>query len=158
MRPGERRDEAGYTLVATLVLLAVCMLGLAISGPLWSDATRREREQELLRVGSLYAQAIAAYRQRSPGGLKQYPMHLQDLVLDGRFVGVARHLRTLYADPVNPGQPWGLIRDVDGRIVGVHSRSDLAPLAGTRELKWGIVTLPPASRYSDWKFIAKAKT
>ncbi len=158
MRPGRRLGEAGYTLVTVLVLLAVCMLGLAVAGPLWSDATRREREQDLLRIGALYAQAIAEYRDASPGGLKQFPSRLEDLLIDTRFVGVARHMRTLYADPVNPGQPWGVVRDLDDRIIGVYSRSDNAPLAAGRPLQLRSLTLPPATRYSDWKFIAKAKT
>ena len=119
MRPGER----GYTFVAVLALLAVCMLGVSLAGPLWSERVKREREQELLRIGALYAQAIAAYRDASPGSLKQYPQRLEALLLDARYVGVQRHLRKLYGDPMNLGQPWGLVLDANQRIVGVYSLS-----------------------------------
>ena len=149
--------QRGYTLVAVLVLLALCMLSLAVAGPLWSQQVRREREQELLRIGALYAQALADYRAASPGSLKQYPSRLQDLLTDTRFVGTARHLRELYADPVNPGQPWGLVHDADGRIVGVYSLSQDAPLA-ERGVDLGVTVLGPAKHYADWKFIVKAKT
>jgi hypothetical protein len=67
-----------------------------------------------------------------------------------------RHLRKVYSDPVNPGQPWGLLRDEEGRIRGVHSLSPTAPLAQGAVLL-DDAELPAARRYSDWKFIAKAK-
>lgn len=157
MKRGDARGEGGFTLVAVLVLLALCMTGLAVAGPMWSQGVRREREQELVRIGVLYAQAIASYRQSSPGSLKQYPVKLEDLLVDTRFVGLARHLRALYPDPVNPGQPWGLMRDSEGRIAGVYSLSTDAPLAD-RQINLGAIVLAPASRYSDWKFAIKAKT
>jgi type II secretory pathway pseudopilin PulG len=149
--------QRGTSFVAVLVLLAICMLGLAIAGPLWSQQIKREREQELLRIGALYAQAIAGYRDASPGSLKQYPERLEALLLDTRFVGVMRHLRKLHADPVNPGQDWGLVLDPDQRVIGVYSRSEVAPIAeGPIDL--GSVVLAPARRYSDWKFTVKAKS
>ncbi|MED5621556.1 type II secretion system protein [Ideonella sp. BN130291] len=144
----------GYTFVGVLLLLALCMLSLAVAGPVWSQQVRREREQELLRVGGLYAQAIASYYQASPGSEKQFPQRLDQLLNDTRFVGVRRHLRALYPDPVSPGQPWGLVLDAQQRIVGVHSLSEQPPLAEGR-LEAGGVELAPAKHYSDWKFIAK---
>lgn len=157
MKVGETRRQAGFTFVAVLLLLALCMLGLAVAGPLWSQQVKREREQELLRIGTLYAQALASYRDASPGSLKQYPKQLEALLLDTRFVGIRRHLRTLYADPVNPGQPWGMVLDTDGRVTGVYSLSPDVPIAqGSLDL--GPFVLPPAQRYSDWKFMLKAKS
>jgi prepilin-type N-terminal cleavage/methylation domain-containing protein len=157
MKPGDRNGQGGYTLVAALVLLALCMTGLAVAGPMWSQQVRREREQELIRVGTRYAQALASYRDSSPGSLKQFPLRLNDLLVDTRFVGVARHMRKLYADPVSPGQPWGLVQDIEGRITGVFSLSGDAPLA-EREIDIGVAVLPIAKRYSDWKFTVKAPT
>lgn len=129
-----RRGEAGYTFVAVLVLLAVCMLGLSVAGPLWSDAVKREREQELKRIGSLYATALQTYRDASPGSLKQYPQRLDALLLDNRYVGIRRHIRKLYADPTNPNEPWGLVLDEQQRIRGLYSTS-----------------------HPEWKFIAKTE-
>ena len=157
MRVGDRRAHSGFTFVGVLLLLALCMLGLAVAGPIWSQQVKREREQELLRVGALYAQALARYRDASPGSLKQYPPGLEALLLDTRFVGTERHLRKLYPDPMNPGSPWGLVLDADKRVIGVYSLSDEPPVAqGSLEL--GGVVLPPASRYSDWKFTLKTKS
>ena len=157
MRCGRARTDAGYTLVATLILLALTSLGLSVVGPIWSQSAQREREQELLRIGSLYAQAIASYRDASPGRPKQFPDKLDALLLDVRFVGVMRHLRKGYPDPVNPGMPWGTVLDGEGRVTGVYSLSDQAPIA-QGALVIGDLALPAAKRYSEWKFIAKPKS
>jgi type II secretory pathway pseudopilin PulG len=139
--------------VAVLALIALVSIGLAAAGPSWSERLRREREQELLKVGSLYARAIASYRDDSPGTSKTYPQTLDVLLSDPRFIGQHRHLRRLYADPLAPARPWGLVRDIDGHIMGVYSQSDEEPLAqGPQAL--GPVVLAPARHYADWKFLA----
>jgi hypothetical protein len=128
-----------------------------VAGPVWSAQLKREKEQELLRVGAMYARALGSYRDASPGSLRQYPDRLEALLLDTRYVGVRRHLRMLYADPTNPGQPWGLMLDADKHIVGVYSLSRDVPVA-PGPLDLGSVTLPPAQHYSDWKFTLEAKS
>lgn len=159
MRFGEaravpRRQPRGATLVVVLLLLALTSLGLSVVGPAWADQARRERERDLLRIGALYARALASYRAASPGSDKHHPERLEQLLADTRFVGTMRHLRKLYPDPLRPGAPWGLVKDAAGRIVGVYSHSDDEPVArGVQQLDG--VTLPAASRYSDWKFMAK---
>ena len=152
--PLHRTGQSGFAFVLVLFTLAALSIGLAVVGPAWSEQARREREQDLLRVGRLYAQALESYRNAAPGTLKQYPLRLEDLLEDRRFVGVRRHLRKLYADPMNAGQPWGLIRDTEGRVQGVYSRSEEPPLA-RRPIDLGVTLLEPAQRYSDWKFAPK---
>ena len=139
-----------------LLLLALVALGLAAVGPIWSQQAQRERERDLIRVGTLYAQAIASYRQSSPGSEKLYPLSLESLLLDTRFVGTVRHLRKPYPDPLSPGKPWGVLRDGSGRIVGVYSLSTEVPLA-QGEQRLDDRMLPPARRYADWKFLADPK-
>lgn len=147
----KRGPSAGYTFIAVLVLLTLSALGMAAAGPLWRDAVQRDREQELLRIGALYAAAIVEYRDMSPGSLMQLPASLDDLVNDTRFIGTMRHLRRLYPDPIDPTRPWGLLLDTDGRVMGVYSQSQEAPLAqGPQRI--GALRLAPAERYADWKF------
>lgn len=158
MPVGDRRcanqaRRCGYALLGALLVLALVSLGLAVAGPIWSQQAQRDREQELLRIGLLYAQALASYRQASPGSTKQYPDTLDALLLDTRFVGTRRHLRKLYQDPINPGKPWGRVHDADGRITGVYSLSQAAPLA-ERPIQFGNSALPADAKYSDWKFVA----
>jgi type II secretory pathway pseudopilin PulG len=151
MRVGRQR---GFSYVAVLAMVALMGLGLAAVGPLWAEEARREREDELLRIGRLYAEAIARYQKASPGSAKRYPPTLEVLLMDTRFVGTVRHLRTLYPDPLQPSRPWGLVRDADGGIRGVFSQSDAPPLR-TVPVVLGAVTLAPAARYSDWQFVAR---
>lgn len=155
MRRGDLPVARGYTFVAVLILLAVVSTGLAIAGPTWAQQGQRERERELFRIGALYAQALAGYRDGSPGSAKQYPRTLESLLLDTRFIGTRRHLRKLYPDPVTGSSDWGIVRDADGRIVGVHSLSQDAPLTEAA-VALDDRLLPAARKYSDWKFIAKA--
>lgn len=156
MRAGEQRGRNGFTFVAVLLLLALVSLGLAAVGPLWSQQARRDREQELLRIGALYAQAIARYRDVSPGSVKQYPASLDDLLLDRRFVGTMRHLRKAYADPLDPRRPWGLVRNDAGGVIGVYSQSEGEPLTRAPMERDG-VRLSPARRYSELLFLASDK-
>jgi len=76
------------------------------------------------------------------------------LLLDTRFVGTVRHLRTLYADPVSVDTPWGLLRAPDGGIRGVYSQSAAVPLR-TVPVDLGIAVLAPAARYAEWQFEPK---
>ena len=144
----------GFTFVWMLAALVLLSLGLTALGPRWADQAKRERENELLRIGTIYAKAIASYYAAAPGSLRQYPPELKSLLEDSRRVGTLRHLRRLYADPLDPSRPWGLRRSADGGIAGVFSRSDEIPLH-LAPIDIGIAELPAAKRYSDWQFAPK---
>ncbi len=147
--------QYGFTYVWVLAALALLSIGLALVGERWSDQVKRERERELLRVGALYANAIGTYYAAAPGSLKQYPRDLKSLVDDRRMVGTSRHIRKLYADPIDPSRPWGLVTGEDGGIMGIYSQSDEQPLR-TEPLDLGVAVLPAAHQYSEWKFVPKA--
>ncbi len=139
--------------MAVLALIFLFALGLSVAGPRWHDLHRRAQERELMRLGVIYARALAEFRDDSPGSLKTYPRSLNELTLDSRFLGTRRHLRQLYPDPLDPARPWGVVRDKDGGIVGIFSQSEDEPVA-SGPLALGPVALLPARRYSDWKFTA----
>jgi len=149
MRAGSR----GFTLIWVMAALVLVSLGLAQLGPRWTERVQREREQELLRVGQLYAQAAADYRRASPGTLKQYPPSLEHLLEDPRYPGLVRHLRRLYPDPLNPGRPWGLVRDKEGGIMGVYSQGEELPFLQMPMVR-GSVHLPAARHYREWRFVS----
>jgi type II secretory pathway pseudopilin PulG len=148
MRAGSR----GFAYVWLLAAVAVFGAALAAVGPLWAEEAQREREDELLRVGRLYAEAIDSYHRRSPGTTKRYPARLEELLFDTRFVGTVRHLRVLYPDPMAKGGAWTLLRATDGSIIGVASTSDASPLRRVA-VDLGVVRLDAASRYADWRFV-----
>lgn len=152
MRAGER----GSTLLAVLAVIAGLGAALATIGPLWAQSGRRDRELELVRIGVSYAQAIERYRVATPGARKRFPQRLEDLLDDGRHLGVLRHLRELYADPMAPDQPWGLVRDPEGGIQGIYSTAPGQPMRSA-PWSWKGMALPAAQAYNDWKFIAKAQ-
>ena len=144
--------QRGFTYVWVLALIATLGAALSVAGPRWADEARREQERELLRVGMLYARAIRSYHDVSPGSLKQHPPSLDALLQDKRLVGTYRHLRKLYGDPMAAAHGWGLVLGEDGSIRGVYSRSSGAPLR-SEALDLGLVKLPAARNYSEWKFI-----
>lgn len=160
MRVGSPRGApaGGFTYVVVLVLVTVLSLGLAITGPKWSEDQRRDREDELLRVGQLYAQAIAAYYEASPGSLKQYPLSLSSLLQDTRFIGTRRHLRRLYLDPISPGRPMQPIHGSDGTLRGVYSSSELEPLRRAPMRFDRMAEIPPSTQYKQWAFLALPKS
>ncbi len=148
-----RNGERGFTYMGALFLILVMGAALAGAGQLWSTASQRSREQDLLWVGSQYAQALRSYYRASPG-VAQYPASLDDLLLDKRFPSVQRHLRRLYPDPITGSNEWGLIRSFDGRIAGVYSLSQQSPIKQARfPAQW--VEFEGMRSYADWRFVAE---
>lgn len=117
-----------------------------------SQQAQRDREAELLRIGQEFVTAIGAYYDKSPGNVRQFPPSLAHLAEDPRFVGLRRHLRRIYPDPLAPGKPWGLIQRADGTIEGVYSTSTDQPIRDQR-VDLGDLQLGPARSYADWKFV-----
>jgi len=153
MQAGRHR-QAGFTYLWLLAALAVLGLFLAVVGPMWATQAQREREAELLRVGTAYAQAIERYYAMSPNGVKTLPTRIDDLLLDPRFPTPVRHLRAAYLDPIDPSHEMEPILGAGGQWMGVHSASDLEPL---RRVEWtdGRHVIAPATHYRDWQFLAQ---
>ncbi|ACO79076.1 hypothetical protein AvCA_29070 [Azotobacter vinelandii CA] len=146
------RGQRGFTYLGVLFLVALMGGALAAAGQLWSTASRRDKERDLLWIGDQYAKALRSYY-RSASGVAQYPQSLEELLEDRRQIKRQRHLRRLYADPVTGSREWGLIRSTDGRIAGVYSLSERRPLKSAN--------FPPEwehfegmTRYADWQFVA----
>jgi len=159
MRAGEHpshRHQGGFTYLWLLAAIAVLAIGMSLVGPMWAEQVQRQREAELLRVGTAYAQAIEHYYRMQSPGPRQLPHSIDDLLLDPRFTQPVRHLRQAYTDPLLPGQPMQLLRGPAGELRGVASSSDATPLL---QAPWsdGHHALPaatPATRYRDWQFLA----
>ena len=124
----DRVQQRGFTYLWLLLALAVGAAGLAALGERASMAVQREREAELMFRGAQIASAIAAYRAATPGTTPQLPAALKDLLDDRRSERPLHHLRQLYADPFTGQTDWVLLTTEDGRIAGVHSRSDALAL------------------------------
>ena len=151
--PGPRIHR-GYTYFG--VLFAVLLVGLALAGASAVSEVQQQRfkEQQLLYVGQQYMAAIGSYYNASPGGAKQYPQKLTDLLLDPRYPIVKRHLRKPWPDPMTRSGEWGLVRTRQGRIAGVYSRARGVPLkrAGFGNVELDRIFADKKS-YTQWKFI-----
>ena len=95
--------------------------------------------------------AIARYYETQvSGGKSEYPVSLDDLLLDNRFPGIRRHLRKVFIDPMTSKPEWGLMR-VGGRIVGVYSLSETMPIKQDR-FEAEDMAFRGKAKYSEWVF------
>nr|WP_187362424.1 type II secretion system protein [Massilia rubra] len=132
-------------------MIAIMGAVSAVTGVLWSTSQQRAKERQLLFIGNEFRKAIGDYYERSPGAVKRYPADLKALLLDERHVGTVRHLRRIYMDPMTLDQEWGLVRALDGTVMGVYSTSSLSPIK--KRFSEHNAGFENASAYSEWKFV-----
>lgn len=146
--------QRGFTYLGVMFVVVLMGIGLAGAGQFWSLASQRDKEVQLLWVGTQYVRALRSYHARSPGQ-KTWPTALADLLEDRRFPMPVRHLRRLYRDPLAPELDWQLIRNAEGRIVGIHSQAAGVPLKQANfPLLWE--DFAGMQSYADWRFVADA--
>lgn len=150
--------HAGFTYAFIMLGLAMTVVVLAAAQPLWHTTVRRAKEAQLAFIGGEFKRAIESYYHASPGGAKQLPARLEDLLLDRRYPTVRRHLRKIYADPITGRPEWGLVRTPAG-IKGVFSLSPLEPIRGRATAAQAAAdakdaALPRARTYAELKFTA----
>jgi len=148
-----RARQRGVTYLLMLFAVAALGFGLARFGSLWSIGAQRAREVELLFIGGEFARALASYQAAQPDASAVGPATLDDLLLDPRVPFVRRHLRRLYRDPMTGAADW-IVERQEGRIVGLHSRSEREALRSDGLPEWVNVgaTLAGGARYRDWLF------
>ena len=120
--------QRGFTFLWLIFALAVVATALAAIAQPVSLAVRRDREAELMFRGQEIANALARYWAATPGGAKQLPNSLEELLDDRRGSRPLHHLRRLYVDPFTGLPDWVLVTTEEGRISGIHSRSDALAL------------------------------
>lgn len=151
-----RGHQKGFTYLLALFALGSAGVLAVKAAPIIETYERREKEAELIFIGQQFRQAIGSYYQSTPGTIKRYPSTLEDLLIDNRFVGIKRHLRRIYTDPITRQAHWGIVRGVDGGIAGVYSLNEGLPLkqGGFAVIDSG---MGGAQSYKDWKFIYAPK-
>ena len=100
--PGQR----GYAMAALLVGLSVMSVMMAAALPVWSHATRREREEELVWRGEQYKRAIMLFQRKFAN---TFPPNI-DILVEQKF------LRKKYKDPIT-GEDFQII-PVGGNLAG----------------------------------------
>ena len=149
--PTGRHAAAGFTYIGILIAVAILGVMLASTGVVWHTTEQRARERELLYVGGQIREAIGRYVDAA-AAVSQYPASLEDLLRDPRQPGVVRYLRKIYYDPITGTQDWGLIKDVNDRIIGVYSKSQQHPIK-QRNFSQADQGFEGKDVYSDWTFI-----
>jgi type II secretory pathway pseudopilin PulG len=125
MRTGSAcRAARGFTYLWLLFVVAASSALAAASVQRWSTIVEREREAEQVFRAQQIAQALARYREASPGA-KAWPLSLDVLTEDRRSGVTQRHLRRVYTDPATGLADWELVTDAAGGIVALRSRSTL---------------------------------
>lgn len=149
MTAGKR--ERGVAYLALLIAIAIVGIGLAAAGVVWSEASQREKEHELLFVGEQFRRAIQQYYES--GVLeKKYPPTLSVLLHDPRFPGTRRYLRRIYRDPMSGTTQWGLLRAPDGGIMGVFSLRDDVAAHRRTNFPAQLAGLDGKTRTTEWVF------
>lgn len=145
-----RRRAAGFTYLGVLFLVALLALTAGMASAVWATAQQREHERQLAFAGRQIQQAIERYRLQAQGADARFPLELRHLLRDPRVPGVRRFLRQVYVDPMTGQAEWGLVRLVDGSIVGVHSLSSRKPIGGPPDL----AGISGGETYREWRFVA----
>jgi len=153
---GGRARQGGFMLLGVMIVLALAALGAVHTGQRLADARQRANEDELLFVGEQYRQAIQSYWRASPRGVHAWPVQLDDLIEDHRFPEPRRHLRKLFADPMSPDMPWGVVRQGNA-VIGIYSQASGLPFrqAGFSDEQHGF---EGAQDYAAWRFVASVPT
>ncbi len=148
--------QRGFSYIGVMVTLVFAAIGMQGAAVLWQQQSHRSHEAMLLETGEAYRLAIGRYYEATPQPLKQYPLRLEELIEDRRFPVPKRHLRKLYPDPFEVKRGMTLIMK-EGRIVGVHSQSMLAPIrtSGYQESQSGF---NGAKDYRAWLFVYEPNT
>jgi type II secretory pathway pseudopilin PulG len=148
--PGNK-NQRGFTYLWVLATMVLIGISAVVVAELQVTVSRRSDEEQLLFIGQEFRAAIASYHQATPSGIThEYPTSLEQLIKDQRFATPKRHLRRIYIDPMTRHAEWGLLKQA-GRIVGVHSLSDVRPLK-QRNFEMENTAFENREKYSEWVF------
>jgi type II secretory pathway pseudopilin PulG len=152
MQNGRKSINRGFVLLGMLCLLVIAGYILSEASAKWSEAVKREREQELLKVGDTIRKAIGRYYNATPSIVKQYPPSLEALLLDNRFPTPRRYLRKLYQDPVTQREGWGIVEAPSGGVMGINSLSAEMPFK-KKNFRPMYTGFENKKFYGEWYFV-----
>jgi type II secretory pathway pseudopilin PulG len=93
--------EAGYLLLAVVVMVALVLIALAVAAPVVARELRRDKEVESQHRAQQYVRAIQLYYRKN----KSYPASIKALENTNNI----RYLRQEYVDPLTGKSDWKLI-------------------------------------------------
>ena len=155
MRAGraDRGREGGFTYFGVIIAVLLIGMALAVVGTVARTEMKREREVQLLWVGTQYRTALTQYFSRNGGRL---PQDLKELLSD-EASPVPRHfIRKLYPDPMTGEPNWLLLTLPGGGIYGIASSSSAAPLK-LKGFRVGDEEFEDATCYRAWQFAVRSR-
>lgn len=151
---GQGRGQGGFTYLGMIILVTV--LGLVGAATLKIDALLRRAaaEEELLAVGTAFADALTSYAAATPAGQPTQPPTLQDLLRDSRSPAIRRHLRKVFIDPMTGTTDWGIVWLGDHQgVLAVYSKSPVQPLK-IANFDARLAGFDGRQHIYDWRFVA----
>jgi type II secretory pathway pseudopilin PulG len=119
-RPAALPRERGFTYLGLLIAVALMGISLAVASEVWTKVAERQKMAQLEWVMDQYVKAIESYYYANTGSVHYYPEKMEDLLEDKRDLGVVRHLRRLYVNPMTGLNDWSLVPAPAGGIKGVE--------------------------------------
>jgi type II secretory pathway pseudopilin PulG len=132
----QRRNEAGYTLLMVVFLVATMSIAAMAVAPNLLTEGRREKETEMIWRGQQYQRAILLYYAK----FGKYPTKVEDLTKQTNGV---RFLRQAYTDPMNKDDgSWRFIyMGPNGMLIGSLRPANLLQSALTPQSVQGLSLL-----------------
>lgn len=153
-------NQKGFLYLGVLLIIFIVSITTLVISSNYKIDIQRENELELLFIGHQFELAIESYYNQSPDDIKNFPIKLEDLLLDKRTLIPLRHIRKIYIDPMTNNTEWGLIKNDSDGITGVFSLSEGSPIIKSskfhKQYKDEFNDTPTngdLKKYSDWKFI-----
>ncbi len=140
----ERVVHRGLTALLVAAFAFALMLGTSGFQTYWS------KERRVVAAADEIVMALKIYRDASPGTAKEFPLELANLMRDPRMLADKGYLATLPVDPITLKQEWGVVRNKNNQVIGVHSLSNDSPT-----LFATFVSLRGGEKYSGWTFVAE---
>lgn len=150
-----RRGNLGFAYIWMLIVFSILAVVIGQWSVNYATLLQREKEQDLIRIGSLYQKAINEYYNNSPLGYPKYPVKLEELLRDERHSEIFRYLRKIEKDPIT-NKNFEVIRNKENGIIGIYSPSLKQPIK-IKNFPEYLTSFEQANSYRDWKFICDCR-
>lgn len=150
-----KRSNLGFAYIWMLVIFSILAIAIGQWSVNYATLLQREKEQDLIRIGSLYQKAINEYYNNSPLGYPKYPVKLEELLRDERHSEIFRYLRKIEKDPMT-NKNFEVMRNKENGIIGIYSASLKQPIK-IKNFPDHLTSFEQAITYRDWKFICDCR-
>lgn len=144
-QPAANDPEAGFLLLAVVVMVALVLIALAVAAPVVAKDLRRDKEVESEHRAQQYVRAIQLYQRACK--CKSYPANMDALEKST----TVRFLRKKYVDPLTGKSDWRLIHNPKTTIKGFFGQELAGLTAGLGSaagMASGVGSTPGASTTS----------